>query len=88
MAQNTTFLIDKVIRDLATKQGFNQSQEEYERCLKQLEKLHANNIRGMTSQILERVFINHAEQQRVNEVKKLIFSMMFLKSVIICACEV
>lgn len=34
LAQNTTILIDKVIRDLATKQGFNQSQEEYERCLK------------------------------------------------------
>jgi len=42
----------------------------------------------MTAQILERVFISHAEQQRVNEVKKLIYSSMFLKSVVICACEV
>ena len=42
----------------------------------------------MIAQILEKIFVSHAEQQRVNEVKKLIYSSMFLKSVIICACEV
>jgi len=50
--------------------------------------MHSKNIRGMTAQILEKVFVSHAEQQRVNEVKKLIYSTMFLKSVVICACEV
>jgi predicted secreted Zn-dependent protease len=87
LAQNASILIDKVIRGLATKQGFD-NQDQFEQCVKQHEKLHSKNIREMTAQILERVFISHAEQQRVNEVKKLIYSSMFLKSVIICACEV
>jgi hypothetical protein len=42
----------------------------------------------MTAQILEKIFLSHAEQKRVNEVKKLINSTMFLKSVVICSCEV
>lgn len=42
----------------------------------------------MISQFLERIFVSHAELKKVHEVKKLIYSQMFLKSVIICACEV
>jgi hypothetical protein len=91
MATNTTTLVNKVIMGLAKKnmQMNNMaSKEHFDQCIKQLERLHSKNIRGMTAQILERVFITHAEQQRVNEVRKLIYSSMFLKSVVICACEV
>lgn len=42
----------------------------------------------MTSQILERIFVSHVEQNRVAEVKKLMYSSIFLKSVFICACEI
>lgn len=87
IAKNTSTLISKVIVGLAKKQGAT-SQEHFEQCVRQLDKLHAKNIRGMTAQILERVFITHAEQQRISELKKYIYSSMFLKSVIICACEV
>lgn len=50
--------------------------------------MHAKNIRGMTAQILERIFVSHDEQNRVAEVKKLMYSSIFLKSVFICACEI
>lgn len=42
----------------------------------------------MTAQILERVFTMHAEQKRVVEVRKFIYSNKFLQSVVICASEV
>lgn len=42
----------------------------------------------MTSQILERIFVSHSEQNRVAEVTKLMYSNIFLKSVFICACEI
>ena len=66
----------------------SQNHENFESCVVQLTNLHAKNIRGMIAQILEKIFVSHAEQNRVNEVKKLIYSSMFLKSVIICACEI
>ena len=62
--------------------------EDYQNVINQYTKMHSRNIKGMISQILEKIFVSHAELNKVNEVKKLIYSQMFLKSVIICASEV
>ena len=89
VSENTSAILRKIMEGLAKKQlQANQNHENFESCVAQLTNLHAKNIRGMIAQILEKIFVSHAEQQRVNEVKKLIYSSMFLKSVIICACEV
>ena len=40
------------------------------------------------SQILEKIFVSHFEQKKFKEIKNLIHSQMFLKSVLICATEV
>jgi hypothetical protein len=85
-------LIYKVIQGLAKRklidQVLPQNQDYFEQLVQRYSKNHSKNIRGMTAQILEKVFVSHAEQGRVSEVKKLIYSSMFLKSVVICACEV
>jgi hypothetical protein len=82
-------IIAKIMLGLAKKQlqGLA-NHENFHESVIQLTNLHCNDIRGMIANILEKIFVSHAEQQRVNEVKKLINSTIFLKSVIICACEV
>ena len=41
----------------------------------------------MTGQLLEKIFQTHLDMGKVNEVKKLVYSEMFLKSIIIVASE-
>lgn len=39
-----------------------QNHENFEQCVIQLTNLHAKNIKGMIAQILEKIFVSHAEQ--------------------------
>lgn len=41
----------------------------------------------MTAQLLERIFQTHDDMGKVAEVRKLIHSELFIKSIIICTSE-
>jgi ribosomal protein S17E len=89
VATSTSALIKNVMEGLAKKQmQVFSNHENFEFMVTQLTNLHSNDIRGMVAQVLEKIFVQHKEQKRVDEVKKLIHSAMFLKSVVICSCEV
>ena len=84
-------LVNKIMESMAKTQfgpTSIQNPEQFNNCVSTLTKMHARNIRGMTSAILERIFISHVEQNKVHEIKRLIYSSMFLKSVFLCACEI
>lgn len=88
MASNATELIGKIMAGLAANMFSNLGHMDGFNPVEKLTKLHGANIRGMTAQILEKVLVTHAEQNKLAEVKKLINNSQFLKSVVICACEV
>jgi hypothetical protein len=57
-------LVSKVMEGLAKNQfgpTSLQNSEQLQNCINSLTQKHARNIRGMTSAILERIFISHVE---------------------------
>ena len=63
--------------------------DEQKRALLKKKNFHTHkpNIVGMTSQIFEKIFQSHQEQHRLGEVRRLINSHIFIKSVVVCAAE-
>lgn len=64
-----------------------QGDEDVQMHFQQLKEKHFENIFGMTAQLLEKIFQTHHEMGKVAEVKKLIHSELFIKSIVICTAE-
>ena len=65
ISTRATEIIHKIMEGLAKnhiqKSMIASNHTNFENCVRQMKKLHSRNVRDMTAQILERVFMSHAE---------------------------